>query len=202
MYYKPGKRRHYSNQKLSTAFPRDWSRTTPRYQSLWQEMYSKKKILLWMLPSYFLRRSINSAWILPTFTENLENVYSTILTQDRPKDLAKSEKGGTCIRRKALHRMLQMWSQAPKPTREKSYIQTRATSWDLQPPWVSLCPFFLLSERLFSVFNNREILTTSTLFGARSEATVSQLWLQSMKKDPAFMIKGQTTLRERNNKGN
>ena len=103
-------------------------------------MYSKKKILLWMLPSYFLRWSVNSAWILPTFTENLENVYSTILTQDRPKDLAKSEKGGTCIRRKALYRMLQMWSQAPKPTREKSYVQTRATSWDLQPPWVSFVP--------------------------------------------------------------
>ena len=87
-------------------------------------------------------------------------MYSTILTQDRPKDLAKSEKGGTCIRRKALHRMLQMWSQAPKPTREKSYIQTRATSWDLQPPWVSLCPFFLLSERLFSVFSH-EVSVTS-----------------------------------------
>lgn len=32
---------------------------------------------------------------------------------------AKSDKGGTCIRRKALYLMLQMWSQAPKPTKER-----------------------------------------------------------------------------------
>ena len=119
MYYNPRKRRYYSNQKLSTAFPRDWGRKNPRCQSLWQEMYGKKKILLWMLPSYFPRWSVKSAWILPTFTENLENVYSVILTQDRLRYLAKSDKGGTCIRRKALYLMLQVWSQAPKPMRKK-----------------------------------------------------------------------------------
>lgn len=116
--------------------------------------------------------------ILATFSENLENVDSNILTQDRPRYLAKSDKGSTCIRRKALYLMLQMWSQAPKPTKERMYVESRASF--LGSP-VSLRLVKL--EVVLSVLHNREILSPSVLFDGRSYATLFPSSDYSLKKD-------------------
>lgn len=123
--YNPRKRKHHSNPNPSTAFPSDRAEQSQTVNPAGRTS-GEKKILGNAFP-HFLRLNVDL------------NVDSNILAQDRPRYPAKSDKGSTCIRRKALYLMLQMWSQAPKPTKESNYVETQASFLGL------LCPSVLLS---------------------------------------------------------
>lgn len=121
LYYNPSRRKYHSKQKLEYCFPK-WQQkshnlSAPLAGYRWEENF------LGMLPP----TTLHWVWTLSDSSHIYRKPGECGLhcLDTRQRYLAKNDKGGTCIRRKALYLMLQMWSQAPKPTKERIYRDQR-----------------------------------------------------------------------------